>query len=1111
MVNVRQWAKLLISLFLGVVMACEGMPEVVYGACDINAQSDSAETESEIIFSEVELIRKGDLNSVYYPVEKTQAASETVEELFKSRIIEGVNNYELTVDISDLGMYYSNDEDIDMMYNAMYEVLNIDWRCFYLSGRFGYTYDEDDMLMTTITVVCDSEYQNEDKSLNLEYIQEKKNLLKSRVDYALSYVNEDMTDLEKALTLHDFLVTTCDYDYENYDNGFLQYDVYTVWGVLVDERAVCQGYAQAYSALLKEVGIDSIVVSSSDMEHAWNMVYIDEYWYHVDVTWDDPVFTAGYTDNLDPNNDCADIGYVSHEYFMKSDEEFLQLRHYGWQEYETATKSGAFDDYFFTDSKQYNFMPYNSDWYFMLPGGAPSIYKFDIYTSGIYTNGMTQINVMGTAISAGLIGDTIYYGGAEGIYSYNITDGTNEMVVDISEKYPGFYLTEFTTRYGTSRVVLYSETLDMFMTDTISTEHIEVTGVVLDREKINLKYMGETYQLGEMVLPMNASNQKVVWTSSDTEVVTVDENGLVTAVGTGNATITVTTQEGDFKDSCQVEVQIYATGMTLNASELYFGPDDLTPFQLTATLTPSNAQDTIIWISGDESTATVDETGLVTPVGSGVVNITAISSLSGMVCMCRVTVKMYADVSGVQLSDTSISLTNDPYTLTATVLPENASNKNVSWSTSDYTIATVDPYGTVEPVSDGTCTITATTWEGGYTATCQVTVTRYWAVEGVFIEPSAIELTEIGATYQLTETVYPENATNKEVEWTSLNPDIATVDNNGLVRAINKGEATIQVKTECGGYTDTCDVYVNIEDDTPENPDEYEGNINSELLKFTYDEDTKYISGEIVVVEWVDGVSTVPSVKPVMTFESTDGTESIDVFVTATGTNTYYFDRMLAEGLSDDKEYVFVVTSGDENNVSEYRSVPIYTGTSSIGSEGTLGSVGQQNVCFKTQEGTGYLLVYGQPDTYEGQVNSVLTEVSCVTSELGNFVSGKVVIVEWIDGVSHVPTTTPKMTFESSDGSEQLDVFMASIDGSNTYYFDRNLTEEMDVNKEYIFRITLTDDRNVSPYKSMIATTNYMDAKEGILWETDTQIIKYKTVWNTEIVDNQLTIYAENK
>ena len=300
-------------------------------------------------------------------------------------------------------------------------------------------------------------------------------------------------------------------------------------------------------------------------------------------------------------------------------------------------------------------------------------------------------------------------------------------------------------------------------------------------------------------------------------------------------------------------------------------------------------------------------------------------------------------------------------------------------------------------------------------------------------------------------------------------------------------------------------------------PGSYYGDVNTELQVFSYDDKTGYLSGQIVVVEWVDtdgdGVkeSTVPKYAPTMTFASTDGTESIEVFVTATGTNTYYFDR-LVEKLSPNKEYAFYVTSGDPKNISENKTVPVYTGTSGIGSEGKLGNSktdDAQSIRFKTSR-EGYLLLYGQDESpYEGHVNSLLLDVASEKSALGTFVSGRIIVTEWINGVSTVPDTTPVMTFESYDGKEVNEVFMKCLDGTNTYYFDRNLSERMDTKKEYVFRLSLTEPNNVSKRKSMVVTTNEMKEKEGLLWETDTQKVLYKTV--AADGDNQLRVYAVDK
>lgn len=134
------------------------------------------------------------------------------------------------------------------------------------------------------------------------------------VDYYLSGVEESWTDIQKARYLHDMIATQCSYAPLPSDNEM----IYTAYGVLAERSAVCQGYSLAYELLLDRVGIESTMISSSSMNHAWNMVKLDGNYYHTDVTWDDPT-----ADNL---------GRAQHSYFMLSESAFASDgKHYGWE------------------------------------------------------------------------------------------------------------------------------------------------------------------------------------------------------------------------------------------------------------------------------------------------------------------------------------------------------------------------------------------------------------------------------------------------------------------------------------------------------------------------------------------------------------------------------------------------------------------------------------------------------------------------------------------------------------------------------------------------------------------------------------------------------------
>lgn len=121
-----------------------------------------------------------------------------------------------------------------------------------------------------------------------------------------------MSQVEMALSLHDYLVLHCAYDwYVANGEDAPSYNVYTAYGALVEGNAVCQGYAMAYNLLLNKVGMETEYVTSSTINHGWSLVKIGDIWYHVDVTWDDPTFDfSGYSHDLP--------GLCSHDYFLVS-------------------------------------------------------------------------------------------------------------------------------------------------------------------------------------------------------------------------------------------------------------------------------------------------------------------------------------------------------------------------------------------------------------------------------------------------------------------------------------------------------------------------------------------------------------------------------------------------------------------------------------------------------------------------------------------------------------------------------------------------------------------------------------------------------------------------
>lgn len=219
--------------------------------------------------------------------------------------------------------------------------------------------------------------------------------------------------------------------------------------------------------------------------------------------------------------------------------------------------------------------------------------------------------------------------------------------------------------------------------------------------------------------------------------------------------------------------------------------------QLTLKIDPENAQyKTLEWKSSDNNVATVDKNGLVSAIEKGEADITV--DVDGITAVCKVTV-VGIPVESITLNQEQITLEKKQTAqLVATVLPEDADDKTVTWTSEDSNIATVDDKGLVTGVAAGETKIIAAC--GEVSAECVVTVEGI-AVESIAIDKASLEM-EVGETAQLTATVTPEDAENKEVIWTSSNEKVATVDETGLVTAIAVGEASIvaacgNIKTDC--------------------------------------------------------------------------------------------------------------------------------------------------------------------------------------------------------------------------------------------------------------------------------------------------------------------------
>ncbi len=362
----------------------------------------------------------------------------------------------------------------------------------------------------------------------------------------------------------------------------------------------------------------------------------------------------------------------------------------------------------------------------------------------------------------------------------------------------------------------------------------------LPREEITLA-LQSTYQVEIIQNKKVAENQNFEWMSSDEKVVTVDESGNITAIGRGSSTITVKSKK------TQKEKSMVVTAIDILIQSLRFEKEKITiSVGEEKTIFPIINEDPTIlanldWASTNESIVEVDQQGHIKGLQAGKSTILVEAPNENIRAEITVEVKdnkessskpsnkpsnsntssnshtnsnsqsnSNVSVTGVTLDMTSVTLkVGEKKKVTATVKPQNAKNKSVSWSSSNPSIATVEN-GVITAIKEGKCTITVETKDGKKRASVAVTVEKgaenEISVTSIALNKEQLSL-EVGATSTLQAIIKPENATNKKVIWSSNNVGIAKVE-NGVVTAVKAGTAIITVTTSDGKLKATCTVTV---------------------------------------------------------------------------------------------------------------------------------------------------------------------------------------------------------------------------------------------------------------------------------------------------------------
>lgn len=256
---------------------------------------------------------------------------------------------------------------------------------------------------------------------------------------------------------------------------------------------------------------------------------------------------------------------------------------------------------------------------------------------------------------------------------------------------------------------------------TIKVLPIAVESLTLDKTNINM-YIGDTDKIVAKITPDNATNKSIVWESSDTDIVYV-ENGVVTAKKPGTAIITAKSGDGRYKAECIIEVTtIVISNIIIDKSNITLKCGEYTTIMYTTE--PENATDkTVVWSSSDDKIASVSN-GIVKGIRNGIVVITA-SNLDGSIkAECTVSViPSTIAVTGITLKEsTALISIGEKKTLHASILPNDATNADILWSSNNNNVITVSDSGVIEGVSEGKAIVTAKTIDGGFTADCEIEV-----------------------------------------------------------------------------------------------------------------------------------------------------------------------------------------------------------------------------------------------------------------------------------------------------------------------------------------------------------------------------------------------------
>ena len=741
----------------------------------------------------------GELQFDYFDIPDEQEGGNRfpVEDYFDEltrRLIEAAENQEHILDVADLQI---PEEDSDYVF---YYLITHNPQLFYVTGTGSHT--------TNFTYVGTYTLQYPG------YTQSDIDLFDERISRILSGIDSSWNDEQKALYLHDVLVTETAVDTTGNSRS--------IYDALVMGEATSRGYALAYKYLLNQAGIECDIIGSPELSHAWNAVVISGKTYYVDTVKDDQdenyVMYCGHANFLRSREGMREEGHSTTDWLNTKDENVystLALEEYpvNWWEDSTTKIPSAGKLYAYTKKD-----PASGIWVHDYSDGTDRVLTSELNGTwdkldgeGAWTDNFTSLDSYH---------DQFLASRQDSVYLIK-TDGTVRKVYALEDsemnrgRIYGIKTTGDQVRYWVysgpgSDNYQYTDCFDI----PDEQEVVHVTSLVFNVSEPTVCIPGTQVNFTVTVLPEEADDRSVTWESDHPETAAIDDEGKMTAVAPGTAVITArSVSDPDVFAEHQVIIKPEVSSVTISEKDVVMEKGET--YQLTAEVLPADAISTkVTWSSDNEFVASVDENGLVTALKGGTAIIVALTESGQLADACTVTVIAHpesiqiiefdpATMEETVLSDIALEEGTEKQ-LVAKVMPLDTSDKRVTWSSDHPETAEVDRDGLVRAVSIGTAVITAKTNDGGLSASVTVTVTEI-PVRGIRIL-NEVKYLPIGKEIQIIYAIEPKNATHQEVTFESSNPEIAPVSETGVVTGVSEGIAVITVRA--GEFSDDFTVEV---------------------------------------------------------------------------------------------------------------------------------------------------------------------------------------------------------------------------------------------------------------------------------------------------------------